>query len=73
MDQFSFKVNWFPSDKWVESIQKCVSNIPECITIGYHIIGGKYEEWYHSIMRHVAKENGLKYGVDIKMTSKGSP
>jgi len=24
-------------------------------------------------MRHVAKENNLVYGKDIKMTSKGSP
>lgn len=55
------------------SVEKCVSDIPECITIGYHIVGGKNEERFHQIMRHVARENNLVFGKDIKMTSKGDP
>lgn len=74
MDQFTSRAVRNPQDKILPLMEHCQTKVEDgCITVGYHIIGEKNEEFYHSIMKQVAKENHMKFGSDIEFVSWGHP
>lgn len=65
-----------PQVNHLDHIEKCYHPTDPCITVAYGIIGDKEDNkgeysWIHNTMQHLAEENGLAYGSDVKMISLG--
>ena len=60
----------------LNSIEKCIHPTEPCITVAYGIIGEKEDakgnyNWIHNTMKHLAQDNNLDYGTDVRLVSLG--